>query len=823
MTLHRNQADPSRSTQHAFAMRRPGRFRTGFATGLAVVLTVAGLTVATGFSVAFAAATPRSYIQVVGGNYAAYGLTSDGTIYAWGSDTFGQIGSDSGSPSVPAPVVMNSMSGKTITQLASARATAFALADDGTIYAWGANFHGTVGDGTTTDRSTPVPVDLSALAGKTVTQVAAANESAYALASDGTIYAWGANYDGRLGDGSTTPRSSPVQVDMSAMVGDTITHIAAGDASAYALASDGSIYAWGDNGSGQLGDGSMFTDRHTAIEVNISAMVGDTITQIAAGGSTAYALAADGSIYAWGAGTYGQVGDGSTSSRPTPVAVNMAPMAGKTITQVAAAHATAFAIATDGSIYAWGNNTQGTVGDGYTTHRLSPVPVALGAMTGKTMVAVAAGYSTAYALSAGGFIYAWGLNSDGQVGNGMVGPSNPGFTTPVRAALQRSPNAATTIDQPRTGIALDTSPSVAADASYTAGAVTWARGAYPADSTAAAGVAYTATITLIAQDGYTFTGFTSTATVNGATAVVEHQAGGATLKLRYTFPATEKHDQSPLTIVDPGPQTYGSGGFTLETVGGSGFGAVSYTTAPANNVLQVSTDGKVSILGPGTAIITAVKASDASFKQASATLSVTVAPAHFAGALTPHILGTAQEGNTLSVFPSTTTDTGLTPVPSALAYQWYAAGSPIAGATDAQFSLGSTLAGQTISVKVTATRTGFVPVTAHSASMTVTPSPVPPIPPAPPVTATVPSKMNAPQVSVRGRKAIVRWRAAASNGSRVTRYVIDISRGKDKTVRARARKTAFRGLKPGKYRIRIAARNAFGLSPYSTRVKIRIR
>ena len=106
----------------------------------------------------------------------------------------------------------------------------------------------------------------------------------------------------------------------------------------------------------------------------------------------------------------------------------------------------------------------------------------------------------------------------------------------------------------------------------------------------------------------------------------------------------------------------------------------------------------------------------------------------------------------------------------------------------------------------------------------VTPPPVlTPVPEPAPPTATAPSRMKAPKVIVRGRKVIVKWKPALANGSPVTRYRIDISKGKDKTAKAGARKIVFKRLKPGRYRIRIAARNAVGTSRYSTWVKIRIR
>ncbi len=675
------------------------RWRVGAASVLATALTLAGLTVgAVGASAATAAPT---YTQIAAGFETLYALTADSQIYRWGSST-GQLD-------------VGAMAGKTITQIAAGDGTAYALTSDGSIYAWGNDGHGQLGNGSTSSPS----VDMSAMAGKTIVQIAAGRLTAYALASDGTVYAWGHNASGSVGDGSTTNRSTPVSVDMSAMAGKTINRIASGISStAYAIATDGSIYAWGYNGAGQVGDGSFgpINNRLVPVAVDMSAMAGDAIIQMTGGLNTSYALASDGSIYAWGYNGLAQIGDGSTTSRHTPVAVDMSAMVGDTITEIAAGQDTAYALAADGSIYGWGRNNYGQVGDGSTTTRKTPVSVDLSAMAGKTATQLAtaegfAGNGTAYAYTTDGDIYAWSGNAQGQFGDG----SSTSSLTPVRGGLLRLSEAAAALDVPETGVALDTDASLAPDASYIASAVTWASGSNPASGNAALDTAYTASITFTANAGFTFRGLTSGAVINGRAAQIMSNTG-QTMTASYTFPATEKLDQDTLTITDPGMLTYGDADFTLTTVGGSGTGAVTYSVPANNGVLDVAANGSASVVDVGTVTVTAIKVTDGQYKQSSATRTVTVAPGAFVGALAPGVTGTAQVGQTLRASPTTAAESGLSPTPDLLAYQWFAGSTAIPGATGAQLIVPPDAVGQTISLRVTASRNGYTTTVGSSAT-----------------------------------------------------------------------------------------------------------
>jgi alpha-tubulin suppressor-like RCC1 family protein len=287
-------------------------------------------------------------------------LLADGTVWTKGANARGQLGSGSTTArSTWAPV--SDLSG--VTKIAAALFTGYALLSDGSVRAWGYNNNGQVGDGTVTQRLTPVQV--SGLTSG-VTQIAAGVYTAYALVSGGSVKAWGYNFLGQVGDGSTTRRQAPVQVSG---LTSGVTQIAAASYTGFALLSGGSVRAWGNNANGQVGDGST-TQRSTPVPV--SGLSG--VTQVAGGAETGYALSSDGSVRAWGANNVGQVGDGSTTQRLTPVQVS-----GLTagVTQVVGGADTGYALLSDGSVRAWGSNGRGQVGDGSTTNRPAPVSVSL--------------------------------------------------------------------------------------------------------------------------------------------------------------------------------------------------------------------------------------------------------------------------------------------------------------------------------------------------------------------------------------------------------------------------------------------------------------
>jgi alpha-tubulin suppressor-like RCC1 family protein len=280
---------------------------------------------------------------------------------------------------------------------------------DGTVWTWGGNGNGQLGDGTTTNRSVPaqVPNINDAIA------VAAGSLHTLVLRSDGSVWSWGYNWYGQLGDGTTTQRTDPVLV----LGLSNVIAIAAGDNHSVALASDGRVWTWGRNTNGQLGDGSTSGATQPILVTTLT-----SITAVGAGWDHTLAVKNDGTAWAWGLNTNGQLGDASTTQRTSPVQ-----MTGVTgATAVAAGSTHSLILKSDGTLRACGNNFYGQIGDGTNTQRTSTV--AVNVLT--NVVSIAAGQLSSYARKSDGTVWGWGANGSGQLGDGTT----TGRNTPTQAS-----------------------------------------------------------------------------------------------------------------------------------------------------------------------------------------------------------------------------------------------------------------------------------------------------------------------------------------------------------------------------------------------------
>ena len=227
-----------------------------------------------------------------------------------------------------------------------------------------------------------------------------------ALKTDGSLWAWGLNHFGELGDGTTHDRSAPTRIG----AGQDWMAIAAGSYHSLGLKTDGSLWAWGENEAGQLGDGTT-EDRLFPIRVGST----DDWVAMAAGYHHSLGLRSDGSLWAWGDNEHGQVGDGTRSLRSNPTRIGSA----NDWVAVAAGSGYSLALQSDGSLWAWGNNEHGQLGDYTTTDRLRPTLIERHLAKKDRWSAVSGSFPT-LALKPDGSLWAWGFNAFGGLGDGTT-------------------------------------------------------------------------------------------------------------------------------------------------------------------------------------------------------------------------------------------------------------------------------------------------------------------------------------------------------------------------------------------------------------------
>jgi alpha-tubulin suppressor-like RCC1 family protein len=334
------------------------------------------------------------------------GASSTSSLYGWGLNSNYQLG-DGSTTNAVSPELITLPSWVTPIAGAVGGDHTLIIGSDENLYAWGYNAYGQLGIGTVGAQSAPVTVSMPA--GVTPLSVAAGNDHSLAIGSDGTVYAWGYNAFGQLGNGTTTDSHVPIAVSLPAGV--SANAIAAGAFFSMALGSDGNVYTWGDGANGALGNGGT-ANEETPVEVPLPA--GVTATAIAAERYSALVIGSNGVLYAWGRNSHGELGNGGTSEADSPVTVSTPD--GVTASAIAGGGRHALMIGSDGNLYAWGYNAYGQVGNETTTVQPTPVQVAL--PSGVEPVAIAGGMNSSYTIGSDGNLYAWGYNGDGELGNG---------------------------------------------------------------------------------------------------------------------------------------------------------------------------------------------------------------------------------------------------------------------------------------------------------------------------------------------------------------------------------------------------------------------
>jgi alpha-tubulin suppressor-like RCC1 family protein len=374
-------------------------------------------------------------VIAAGGSH-SLAIKADGTLWAWGLSSAGQLGigiTDSSPHMAPVQVGTD----EDWAAISAGDIHSLAVKRNGSLWTWGGNSNGQLGYGTTTNQNMPKLVSILS-DGTDITDivaVAAGATHSLAMNANGGIYGWGGNLSGQLGDGTTS-----VSLDPFPVANDAISWVGTEPGGQFTAArrSNGTLWTWGDNSSGQLGYSTApATTQTTPAQVGS----GTNWTAQAAGWNHTVALKADGTIWAWGDNSSGQLGDNTAVSRPTPAQIGTTQPASATNdwTAVAAGDFHTLALKADGTLWAWGDNTSGQLGDGTTISRSVPVQIDDG--IGGHWIAIAAGGSHSMALQSDGTLWTWGDNSSGQLGDPtVVGVGgSPAFSSAPRQIVNMSP------------------------------------------------------------------------------------------------------------------------------------------------------------------------------------------------------------------------------------------------------------------------------------------------------------------------------------------------------------------------------------------------
>ena len=386
-------------------------------------------------------------IKELGENYL---IDNAGKLYTWGENYYGQLGNGTTeSSSIPVCIsdLDNDLKGKRVDSIYIYGTTRLVIDEDGKLYTWGANYYGRLGDGTTeigNDKYRSTPICISELdndlKGKSIEDLKTGHDAIIAIDNEGKLYTWGANYYGRLGDGTTGSLSSSLDdVDdeyrdtplcisdlENDLKGKKIVEINSGS-TLIARDEEGKVYTWGDNYNGELGDGMTGVGYRNfrAIPMCISDLENDLkgkkIVEIHSDNAI-IARDVEGKIYTWGENYEGQLGNGTTKSSNIPICISDLEndLKGKKIVEINSDR-TIIARDEEGKIYTWGENYYGQLGNG--TMESSSIPVCISDLEndlkGKKIVEINRD-NTIIARDEEGKIYTWGENRYGQLGNGTM-------------------------------------------------------------------------------------------------------------------------------------------------------------------------------------------------------------------------------------------------------------------------------------------------------------------------------------------------------------------------------------------------------------------
>lgn len=376
-------------------------------------------------TVTFSPPAGLRFIEFVDNNHAVYAITDEGVLYAWGENLSRSLGVGTATTVTRPTAVTGSVAAASIARVELDERTAYAVDDDGIVHAWGLNPSGQVGDGSRERRDVPAPI-AGALAGVTVDRVVADSGSAFAIAADGSLFAWGDNALGQLGTGGTDDVLEPTELELDEAWGGVVDLAFAFDR-ALAVTDAGVLLAWGVN-EGLLGDGGTETAVTPTAIMRLPS--GDGQIQLEQARTHSVVLAPDGTVVSWGVGEQGQLGQGDTTVAREPSVVHFPPAT------VVSRLVAPYALTTDGQIFGWGPNPNGRLSF-YWGGYISTPRTAAGVPSESRIqqVATVMPWSEVrnvetLVLDQHGALYGWGDNQYLQLGNTGWG----GHSTAIRIA-----------------------------------------------------------------------------------------------------------------------------------------------------------------------------------------------------------------------------------------------------------------------------------------------------------------------------------------------------------------------------------------------------
>jgi alpha-tubulin suppressor-like RCC1 family protein len=361
-------------------------------------------------------------IEIAAGNSHTCAITAEGGVDCWGENVTGEVGDGTSANFRRAPVAVSGLPERA-TAISLGIGVSCALIESGGVMCWGWNTWGVLGDGTQTNRSTPVQV-VGLQSG--ITAISAGDAHVCAITTERELKCWGRNYAGQLGNGqgggmydlSTTPVDVCADASCSARLSDVVA-VSAGGLHTCALLASGDLKCWGGNGSGQLGDGTT-VEEHTPID--IVGLPASPVASVSAGKYDTCAVLQDGAARCWGAehaapptsDEFGHCGPHNSPCSPVPIEV---PGLDGNVASIIAGGFHTCALSTSGGVQCWGENSQGQLGDGTFAFRATAAGVA-GLTTGAMSIAVGESHTCALTRTRGALC--WGNDFAGQVGGGDV-------------------------------------------------------------------------------------------------------------------------------------------------------------------------------------------------------------------------------------------------------------------------------------------------------------------------------------------------------------------------------------------------------------------